>query len=133
MTLRRLSYPLLAASVLQTTEFLIFLRFGVSSNRGLLQDRLTAVAVDFELHFPVQIAAPVFFIPNFHSISPKIWLIYRFRQSMKMGTCCSQDASEWVPPGTIRKARFTRLVRSRCAVEIMASWVAAWLNISSSP
>ena len=40
LILRRLSYPLLVASALQTTEFLIFLRFGVSSNRGLLQETL---------------------------------------------------------------------------------------------
>lgn len=40
LILRRLSYPLLAASALQTTEFLIFLRFGISSNRGLLQETL---------------------------------------------------------------------------------------------
>ena len=55
------------------------------------------------------------------------------RQSMKMGICFSQLASEWLPPGTIRNARFTRLVSSRWAVEIMDSWEAAWLNISSSP
>ena len=40
LILRRLSYPLLAASALQTTEFLIFLRCGVCSNRGLLQETL---------------------------------------------------------------------------------------------
>lgn len=38
LILRRLSYPLLADSALQTTEFLIFLHFGVCSNRGLLQE-----------------------------------------------------------------------------------------------
>ena len=50
-----------------------------------------------------------------------------------VGTCLAQEASQWVPPGTMRKARFTRLVISRWLVENRASALAAWLNISPAP
>ena len=40
-------------------------------------------------------------------------LSYRPRHSIKIGIWRSQDASEWLPPGTTRRARFTRLVSSR--------------------
>ena len=52
---------------------------------------------------------------------------------MKIGTCLAQEASQWVPSGTIRKARFTRLVISRWLVENSASALATWLNISFAP
>ena len=58
---------------------------------------------------------------------------YTPRHSIKMGTCLAQEASQWVPPGTMRKARFTRLVISRWLVENRASALAAWLNISPAP
>lgn len=62
------------------------------------------------------------FRPRFRlAIFPKGEGFYKPRHSMKMGICFSQLASEWFPPGTIRSARFTRLVSSRWAVEIMAS------------
>ena len=73
-------------------------------------------------------AAVMLMIFNLHSFSP-----YRPRQSMKMGICFSQDASEWLPPGTTRSARFTRLVRSKWDVDISATAFAAWLYISSLP
>ena len=48
---------------------------------------------------------------------------------MNRGICFSQLASLWLPPGTIRRARFTRLVSSRWAAEIMASAVAGELYV----
>ena len=55
------------------------------------------------------------------------------RHSIKIGTWLAQLASQWVPSGTMRKVRFTRLVISRWAVENRASALAAWLNISLAP
>ena len=94
---------------------------------------LSVGAIDLELHIPVQIAAVVLKITYFHMIHSVYSLFYTPRQSIKMGTCFAQLASQWVPPGTMRKARFTRLVISRWLVENRASALAAWLNISPAP
>ena len=48
-------------------------------------NRLAGIAVDLELHKPVQVAAPVLHIANFHNYNPK--------QSIKIGICFSQLAS----------------------------------------
>ena len=57
-------------------------------------DRAACVAVDLEFHLPVQMAAPMLFVANFHFITPLVFYSYNPKHSMKMGTCFSQEASE---------------------------------------
>ena len=85
-----------------------------------------AAAIDLEFHIPVQVAAVVLEITNFHRFLLCIcqkFVFYNPRQSINTGICFSQDASLWSPPGTTRNARFARLVNRSWDMVIMVSAV----------
>ena len=109
---------------------------------GDIQHRAACVAVKFALHIPSQFRAVLLEILHLHGVSSfSITMVSPFSYSSTSysrvwntkGSCFSQLASLWVPPGTMRLVRWMPRVISLPLKLENSRRMPSWLPISREP